>query len=317
MTERTIELSVVVPVYNSEQTLFGLNKRLHKTLNMLVGDRYEIIFINDGSLDQSWRVLQELATGDEKLTAINLTRNFGQHNAIMCGFSHAKGKFIVTIDDDLQIPPEEISKLYREIQEGYDVVYGIYAKKKHSRFRNLGSEFVQLIYRKTFNMHITITSFRIIRQEIIRFMLSYEKSFTYIDGLLCWYSNKMNTVTVEHHERGSGRSGYSLSRLILLALNMLTNFSIVPLQVASFSGFVFAFTGFSVGIYFLLKKLMFDIVVSGFASTFVAITIFAGVQLITIGMLGEYIGRIHINVSKRPQFAIRNIVSKDGNHSLQ
>ena len=307
--ERAIELSVVVPVYNSEQSIGELTERLQKTLKMLVDDRYEIILINDGSRDQSWKVLQEFATADDKLTAINLTRNFGQHNAIMCGFSHATGTFIVTIDDDLQIPPEEISKLYRKIQEGYDVVYGTYKKKNHSRFRNLGSEFVQLIYRKTFNMHITITSFRIIRQEIIRFMLSYEKSFTYIDGLLCWYSNNMNTVIVEHHKRGRGESGYSLSKLILLALNMLTNFSIVPLQIASLTGVVFAFTGFSFGLYFLLKKLIFGIAVSGFASTFVAITIFAAVQLLTIGMLGEYIGRIHINVSKRPQFAIREIVN--------
>jgi len=303
-----IKISVIIPVYNSEATLEELFFRLNHTMIEIVGEDYELIFVNDGSRDNSWEKLQSLAMHNEKITAINLTRNFGQHNAIMCGFSQARGELFVTIDDDLQIPPEEIVKLFNAVKPGIDVVYGVYGNKKHSKFRNIGSEFVQWIYRRTFNMSIKITSFRIIKKEIIDLMLSYENSFTYIDGLLCWYSSHMKTVEVEHHQREAGKSGYSLSRLILLALNMMTNFSIVPLQMASLFGFLFSVSGFFFGFYFLLKKMLFDINVSGFTSTIVSVTIFSGVQLLTIGMLGEYIGRIHINVSKRPQFAIRKII---------
>jgi glycosyltransferase involved in cell wall biosynthesis len=303
------KISVVIPVYNSGTTLDELFFRRNSSLSDLVGKHYELIFVNDGSSDASWPKLKSLAASHSNTIAINLTRNFGQHNALMCGFSHSKGDVIVTIDDDLQIPPEEISKLYNEIvQSGQDVVYGTYLTKKHSFYRNFGSELVQWIYRKTFNMNFKITSFRIIRKEIIKLLLNYEKSFTYIDGLLCWFSNHMSTVNVEHQKRKSGKSGYSLSRLSLLALNMLTNFSIVPLQIASIVGIIFAASGFAFGIFFLLKKLFFDISVSGFASTIISITIFSGVQLLTVGILGEYIGRIHINVNKRPQYAIREII---------
>lgn len=307
--EADIKVSVIIPVYNSAPSLEELFSRLSATMVKNVGQDYELIFVNDGSRDGSWKKLQSIVMDNDHVMAINLTRNFGQHNAIMCGFTHARGELIVTIDDDLQIPPEEISTLIEAIKPEFDVVYGVYGEKKHSKFRNLGSEFIQFIYRKAFKMNIKITSFRIIRREIIAHMLSYEKSFTYIDGLLCWFSNQMTTVQVQHHERKQGKSGYSLSRLILLALNMLTNFSLVPLQIATLAGFLFAASGFCFGSFILFKKLLFDIHVSGFASMIVSITIFAGVQLLTIGILGEYIGRVHINVSKRPQFAIRQIIT--------
>lgn len=305
----TIKVSVIIPVYNSESSLEELFSRLTGTLTENVGPHYELVLVNDGSKDNSWNKLRSLAANHDNTIAINLTRNFGQHNAIMCGFQHASGQLVVTIDDDLQIPPEEISKLLGAMNPDTDVVYGIYEHKKHSAFRNMGSAFVQFIYRKAFKMDIRITSFRLIRKEIIDLMLSYEKSFTYIDGLLCWFSSQMTTVKVEHHERKEGKSGYSLSRLILLAFNMLTNFSIVPLQIATLVGLLFSLSGFGFGTFILLKKLLFGINVSGFASMIVSVAIFAGVQLMTIGILGEYIGRIHINVSKRPQFAIRNIVA--------
>ncbi len=309
MTRDNIEISVVVPVYNSYATLPDLFRRLEKVLHELTGNRYEIIFVNDGSRDESWELLTNISLQNEKTIAINLTRNFGQHNAIMCGFSKASGKFIVTIDDDLQIPPEEIAALYQEIQKGHDIVYGLYKNKRHSVFRNLGSEFVQFVYMKTFDTDIRLTAFRIIRREIIVNILSYEKSFTFIDGLISWYTSKIGKVYVEHYERKIGKSGYSLKRLIVLSLNMLTNFSIAPVQIASLIGIIFSLTGFLFAIFFFLKKIFFGVPVSGFTSLIVAVTIFAGVQLLTLGILGEYISRIHINVNKRPQYAIREIVT--------
>ena len=315
MTEENLEISVVVPVYNSAETLRELTERLEKVMKGLVGTGHEIIFVNDGSTDSSWDIISEMALTNDGIIAINLTRNFGQHNALMCGFSQARGKYIITLDDDLQNPPEEIPKLFKEIQTGYyDVVYGIFGIKQHSKFRNLGSEFIQFVYRKTFNINVRITSFRIMKRDIVDCILSYEKSFTFIDGLIAWFTTNIGNIYVEHHQRKVGDSGYSLNKLIFLALNMMTNFSIILVQAASLIGLVFAFTGFVFGIYFLCKKMFFDIPVSGFASTIVAITIFSGIQLLTLGILGEYIGRIHINVSKRPQYAIRDIVASK-NHS--
>jgi polyisoprenyl-phosphate glycosyltransferase len=315
MRDKDIEISVVIPVYNSAQTLRELRERLEKVLRDLVGESYEIVFVNDGSTDSSWDLLNEMASTSDKIVGVNLTRNFGQHNALMCGFSQAQGMYIITLDDDLQNPPEEIPKLFNEIQTGHDVVYGIFDIKQHSKFRNLGSEFVQFVYRKTFNMNIRISSFRIIRREIIQRIMSYEKSFTYIDGLISWFTNNIGSVLVEHHQRQEGKSGYSLKKLMVLALNMVTNFSIVPLQIASLTGLVFALVGFGFGIYFLLKKALLGMSISGFASTIVSITIFSGVQLVTAGILGEYIGRIHINVNKRPQYAIRDIVNEGKNET--
>jgi len=309
MDSEKTQISAVIPVYNSAQTLHELQERLEKVLQELVGSRYELIFVNDGSSDSSWKILKEMASTNETITAINLTRNFGQHNALMCAFSHATGKYIVTIDDDLQNPPEEIPKLFKEINNGHDVVYGIFDTKQHSKFRNLGSRFVQFIYRKTFNINTQVTSFRIIKREIIQRILSYDKSFTYIDGFISWFTINIANVRVEHHQRQEGISGYSLSKLLVLAFNMMTNFSIVPLQIASLTGLMFAFVGFGFGMFFLWKKLLFGIPVSGFTSIIVSITIFSGVQLVTMGILGEYIGRIHINVNKRPQYAIRDMVT--------
>ena len=168
-----IELSIIVPVYNSEKSLPLLYQRLHQTLNK-IGKSFECIFVDDGSTDSSWKSLNEILLKDKKVRLIQLTRNFGQHNALMCGFKEAKGKYIVTLDDDLQNPPEEIAKLYQKITEGFDVVYGQYLKKNHSLFRNLGSNLVQFVYRSVFGVHGNLTSFRIIRKEIVSEILRYQ-----------------------------------------------------------------------------------------------------------------------------------------------
>lgn len=315
MHHKHIVLSVVIPVYNSESTLRELKERLDKVLHHLVGaDRFEIVFINDGSKDSSWALLKEMAICNSHVIAINLMRNFGQHNAIMCGLSNAKGEYVVTMDDDLQNPPEEIPKLFDEINIGCDVVYGIYQEKNHPFFRNIGSECVQFIYRKTFNAKTKLTAFRIMRGELVSRILSYEKSFTFIDGLISWYTTRIGAVTVRHDSRKIGKSGYSIKMLLILALNLMTNFCIAPLQVATATGLLFALFGFVFGAFFVIKKAFWGIPVSGFTSLIVTVTVFSGVQLLTVGMLGEYIGRIHINVNNRPQYAIRELINATSLH---
>lgn len=317
MRNNDIEISIVVPVYNSSQTLDELTARIIKVLEKLVPENFELIFVNDGSTDSSWQVLTELTYQNSKLTTVNLTKNFGQHNALMCGLSKAIGKYIVTIDDDLQTPPEEIPKLYDEIKKGNDVVYGIHTRKGWGNVRNLGSNIVQYVFRKTFKTKIKITSFRIIRRDILELVLSYNKSFTYIDGLLSWYSSKIGNVHVEHIERKTGKSGYTFGKLLVLALNMLTNFTIAPLQFASILGLIFSLLGLFIGLLILIIKLVKGIEVSGYASIIISVTMLSGVQLLTVGILGEYIGRIHINISKRPQYAVREIVKSPDHHKTE
>ena len=307
MTDNNLEISVIIPVYNSMNTLEELTQGLEDLLANIVDTRYEIIFINDGSTDNSWKIIKEIALLNQKVTAINLTRNFGQQGALMSGFSQATGKYIVTIDDDLQNPTEEIEKLYDNIKDGYDVVYGEYNEKKHSKFRNIGSGVMHYVYKKIFGLNYRISSFRIIKQDIIKGILLHKSNFIVIDGLIAWLTTNVNNVKVEHYERKFGRSGYSLRKLLILTLNLITTFSIVPLQIATLVGFLFALLGFIFGIFFMTKKMLFGIPISGFTSTIVAITIFSGVQLLMIGFLGEYLGRIHINVNNKPQYAIREI----------
>ena len=307
--KQEIFISVVIPVYQSEKTLGELFIRVKKVLEK-IGKNYEIIFIDDGSLDDSWKKLEEIFNKNNHVRVIQLTQNYGQHNALMCGFANSKGKYAVTLDDDLQNPPEEIPKIISEIKQGYDVVYGEYVYKNHPFFRNLGSSLIQLLYKKIFQINGNLTSFRIIRREFVDKLLIYNRNYIFIDGLLAWHTKNIGYVKVRHGKRNIGKSGYNFSKLIQLSLNMLTNFSIFPLQLATIIGFTLSILGLFMAIFIVIKKIFFDIPVTGFASTIVTITIFSGAQLITIGLIGEYIGRIHLNINNKPQYQVRNMKEK-------
>jgi undecaprenyl-phosphate 4-deoxy-4-formamido-L-arabinose transferase len=304
-----MDLSVVIPVYNSAATLPSLVRRLVAVLDGM-NLRYEIIFVEDGGPDNSWEVLNHLhAEYPDRVVAIQLMRNFGQHNALMCGFRHSQGQFIITMDDDLQNPPEELPKLVNAIQEGgYDLVYGSYRSKQHDSWRNLGSLIVRLFYRIVFHSAVMTTSFRIIRRELLDSIFSYTLNFTYVDGLLAWNTQRIGQVMVEHHPRAGGRSGYSLAKLLTLAFNLFTNFSLLPLQVVSAFGFLAAAGGFLTGAYYLILYLFSKIAVPGYASIIVAVLILGGAQLLALGIIGEYLGRLHLNVNRKPQYSERTIL---------
>lgn len=305
-SEEAVDLSVVIPVYNSAATLMTLVDRLLPVLSK-VGKTHEIVFVEDGSVDSSWSVLRDLARQHPgQILAIQLMRNFGQHNALMCGFRHARGELIVTMDDDLQNPPEEIPKLIKAIElSGLDLVYGTYGEKKHAAWRNLGSAVVWTFYHLVFNTRVQATAFRIIRRPLLESIFSYALNFTYIDGLLAWNTQQIGEVEVAHRPRQSGRSGYSVRRLLLLSLNLFTNFSLLPLQMVSLVGVLAAFAGLGTGAYFLAQYLLSNIVVPGFASTIVAVLVLGGLQLVALGIMGEYIGRLHLNVNRKPQYVVR------------
>jgi undecaprenyl-phosphate 4-deoxy-4-formamido-L-arabinose transferase len=251
------------------------------------------------------------------VVAIQLMRNYGQHNALMCGFRHSCGEYIVTMDDDLQNPPEEIPTLLEAIQaRQLDLVYGQYASKKHASWRNLGSTVVNLFYWIVFKSRITITSFRIIRRELVQSILSYARNFTFVDGLLAWNTQRIGQVPVAHHPRLRGRSGYSINRLLVLALNLFTNFSLLPLQLVSACGTFAAGTGLLLGFYYLIQLLLSNIVVPGYASIIIAVLVLGGIQLLALGIMGEYLGRLHLNVNRKPQYVERQVLGQSAGPSF-
>jgi undecaprenyl-phosphate 4-deoxy-4-formamido-L-arabinose transferase len=271
------------------------------------GLEHEIIFVEDGGEDASWRILGDLqAEHPDRIVAVQLMHNYGQHNALMCGFRLALGEYVVTMDDDLQNPPEEIPKLLEAIRGGeLDLVYGRYGSKKHTAWRNAGSSLVNGFYRMVFGNDVRVSSFRVIRQPLLATILSHDLNFTFIDGLLAWNTQRIGQVEVEHHPRRAGRSGYNLKKLLVLALNLFTNFSLFPLQIVSCCGSVVSAIGFVLAFYYLTQALLSNIVVPGYASIIIAVLIIGGTQLLALGIIGEYLGRLHLNVNRKPQYQVR------------
>jgi glycosyltransferase involved in cell wall biosynthesis len=302
-----VGVSVVVPVYRSEATLRPLFDRLSAALSGRPGG-FEVVFVDDASPDGSWRVLEELQRAHpEHVVAIRLARNFGQHNALMCGFREARGAIVVTMDDDLQNPPEEVPKLLAALDASeLDVAYGRYKTKKHRPWRNGGSWLINAFYRRVFRSDVTVSSFRAIRRATIENILTYDLNFTFVDGLLAWNTQRIAEVEVAHHPREGGRSGYTLARLATLAFNLFTNFSLLPLQFVSAMGLALAGAGFAVGLWYLVAFFRHRIGVPGYASTITAILVLGGAQLVALGIIGEYLGRLHLNVNRKPQYAVRS-----------
>jgi glycosyltransferase involved in cell wall biosynthesis len=303
-----IDLSIVVPVYNSATTLKDLVARTFRALAPL-GLTFEMVFVDDGSRDASWEVLGHLQERHgQSVVAIQLMRNYGQHNTLMCGLRHARGNLLVTMDDDLQNPPEEIPKLIQTIRgSDLDLVYGQYDTKQHRWWRNIGSAVVTLFFRLVFQSPVTVTSFRIMRRELVEATLSYSLNYTFVDGLLSWHTQRVGQVSVRHEPRVTGRSGYSLGKLMTLTLNLFTNFSLLPLQITSLVGVVASLGGLVTGGYYVVQSLLRNITVPGYTSTIVAIFVFGGLQLMALGIIGEYLGRLHLNVNRKPQYTIRQL----------
>jgi len=305
------DVSVVVPVYRSEGTLAELCARLDKVFRSRSLE-YELIFVDDDSPDDSWQVLTELQEQyPDRIVAVQLMRNAGQHNALMCGFRHVRGRYVLTMDDDLQHPPEEIPKLLDAIENsGDDLVYGVPAQKQHESWRNLGSMLVTTFYRIVFRSKVRLSALRIMRRELVESILSYDLNYTFIDGLLAWNTTRVSQIPVEHHARSTGRSGYSLSKLVILALNLFTNFSLLPLQFVSAVGMLASLSGFAVALFYLMRYFLAAITVPGYASQIVAILVLGGLQLLALGILGEYVGRLHLNVNRKPQYTVRHVREK-------
>jgi undecaprenyl-phosphate 4-deoxy-4-formamido-L-arabinose transferase len=277
----------------------------------------EIILVNDGSDDDSSAVCQEVAENNREIVAIDLSFNFGEHNAVMAGLNYCSGSAAVIIDDDFQNPPSEIIKLIDELVKGYDVVYSCYEQKKHNFFRNLGSRFnnisAGLLIKK--KKGIYLSSFKAINRFVIDEIIKYRGPYPYIDGLIMQATRNIGIVTVKHDKRVEGRSGYTLTKLIHLWLNMFTNFSILPLRASMILGFITAATGLVATVFFTLEKINNPDLPVGWASIIVVLLLVSGVQLIAIGMVGEYLGRLFLIVNRKPQYIIRKIIKAEENES--
>ena len=298
------DLSIVVPVFNSAEALPLLVEQLLPVLQGIGGD-FELILVNDGSGDRSWDVVAELAAGHQWIRGINLMRNYGQHNAVLCGAREARFATIVTMDDDLQHPPEEIPKLLAVLDEGYDVVYGIPAELPHSVVRNLLSRVTKRAMSKAMSVDSIrdISAFRAFRTDLRRAFASYQSPQLLFDVLLSWGTSRFGSVTVRHDPRTIGRSNYTFGKLLNQALLILTGFTTAPLRLASLIGFAFTLLGVFVLIYVLAVFLVRD-VLPGFAFLASMIAIFSGAQLFSVGIIGEYLARMFARTIERPTYVV-------------
>ena len=299
-------ISVVVPVYNSELTLVPLLARLRPVLSALA-EHHEVILVNDGSRDRSWSVVSELSQQDPAVVGINLMRNYGQHNALLCGIRAARYGVIVTLDDDLQNPPEEIPTLLRKLAEGYDVVYGAPQREQHGLWRDLASQITKLVLQKSMGAKTArqISAFRVFRTQLREAFGQYCSPFVSIDVLLTWGTTNFSAVVVRHDPRTLGRSNYTFRKLLTHALNMMTGFSTWPLQLASMIGFAFTLFGIGVLVYVVGRYLAAGTAVQGFPFLASIIAIFSGAQLFALGIIGEYLARLHYRMMERPPYAVR------------
>jgi undecaprenyl-phosphate 4-deoxy-4-formamido-L-arabinose transferase len=300
-------ISVVVPVYNSEAILPSLVDRLKPVLDAIT-EQWEIILVNDSSRDGSWDVIQSLVSSEPRLRGIDLMRNYGQHNALLCGIRCAKGDVLVTMDDDLQHPPEEIPILLSRLDEGYDVVYGTPLVEQHGFLRDLASLISKLALRRIMGATTaqSVSAFRVLRTSVRDAFANYQGAYVSLDVLLTWGTSRFSAVRVRHDPRKAGGSNYTLGKLIIIALNLMTGFSTLPLRIASIVGFAFTLFGIGILCYVLVRYVSQGGSVPGFPFLASLTAIFSGAQLFALGIVGEYLARIYVRTMDRPTYAIRS-----------
>ncbi len=285
-------ISAVIPVYNSEKTIKEVVHRTLSTISKLSRDT-EIILIDDGSTDNSWKELESLSKNNSVI-CIKLLKNYGQHCANMCGFNNSTKDLVVTLDDDLQNPPEEITKLYSALSADVDIVYGEYEEKKHNILRKVGSFIVNKLNKKIFNVRndVSLSNFRLIRRRVIDNLVLEDSEKPYIPGLLLKYAGNIKCVKVQHSERSLGRSNYNIRKLMSLLADLLFQHSRLPLRIVSIFGFLVSLLAFILGSFFIYNAVQSEIEVPGWASLAVLISFFSGVIIFLMSIIGEYFVRL-------------------------
>ena len=301
-----MNISVVVPVYKGAETLDALVQRVGAVLPQ-VAERYELILVNDGSPDDSWEVIQRLARGQGWVRGVQLLRNYGQHNATLCGIRAARYEVTITLDDDLQNPPEEITLLLAKLSEGFDVVYGAPQQVRQNLWRSLASHVIRLMLRRVMGNQVAwqVSPFRAFRTSARDAFAHYASPSVFVDVLLTWGAARFAAVTVRQDARAAGTSTYTFRKLLSLAMNMLTGFSTLPLRAASMVGFLFTLFGLGVLAYVLGRFLLLGYSIPGFPFLASVIAIFSGATLFALGIMGEYLARIYTHSMGQPPYVVR------------
>lgn len=311
--EQHVDVSIVVPVYRSEAILPHLAAKIRDAFVALPWT-YELILVNDVSPDASWEVIADLAGKHAEIRGICLTRNVGQHNATMAGLGQVRGDIVVIMDDDLQHPPEAISRLLEAIRAGADVCYTRYANRQHDAWKKIGSWFndrvATTLLQKPRGLYLS--SFKALRRNIADQVVRYDGPYAYVDGLILDITRRIDVITIEHQARFAGEGNYNLRRSISLWLKMATSFSVFPLRLATVLGMLLtAASGIGI-VAIIAQKLMQPSIATGWASLIVTILFVGGIQTFCLGMLGEYLGRAYLKINKKPQYVIRETTSRSG-----
>ena len=303
-----VELSVIVPVYNGAKTI---ERVVDQVMALQVKGGLELILVNDGSTDDSAIVCDKLVKASTKpIKFVDLARNFGEHNAVMAGLGASVGRYVVTIDDDLQHDPADIIDLYSHCRDNeFDISYTYWDEKKHGIIRNLGSyltnKMASIIMGKPKDIYFS--TFRCMSRFLVDNILQYEGPYPYIDGLVLQITDKIGKLKIIHHQREFGKSGYTTRKLIRLWLNIFVNYSVMPLRISTFIGIVLSFLGLLYTIRVITIHLT-NGTPEGWASLMSIVLLFSGTQLIVLGVIGEYLGRIHLTNNRKPQFVIRRTI---------
>ncbi len=314
---KDLDVSIVVPVYNSMETLDELVARLAKVLTSTV-HVFEIILVNDGSSDASWEKICQLAKKYKQLKGVNLMRNYGQHNALLCGTRKAQYPIIVTLDDDLQNPPEQIPQLLLKLQKGYDVVYGYPEKEKHGLWRVFSSIFAKFVLScilREENLR-AISSFRAINAVLKQGFFDYQGTYVFFDALLLRNTSRIGKINLSHVPRKAGKSNYNIKLLMLHGINMLFGSSIFPLRIANILGVLIAGFGLLVFLYVIVHYYFMQVAIPGFTFLAAIISIFSGTQLIILGIIGEYLGRMYFKSIHNSAYLVRESISGDLNADI-
>lgn len=302
--------SVIIPVFNSAPIV---GTTIDRTVDFFEkqGWDYEMILVNDGSTDGSWNVVREKAKNNPRLKAFNLLHNYGQHTAIYCGLQNASGDYAITLDDDLQNPPEEIVHLVAKAQEGYDLVFGRFHQKQHAGYRRLGTRLIDRMNRHIFHKpdDLVLTNFRIIGREVVDRMCAYKTNYPYIPGLALLFATNPANTWVEHHSRPVGKSNYSLLRILELVMRIVFNYSSLPLRVVNFVGISVAGVSFLLGVLYLARALIVGTSVPGWATLVVLLSFLNGLILLMVGMLGEYLVRLLNQISSPQVYYIKEAIN--------
>jgi len=301
-------ISVVTPVYNGEASVGELCRRLAEVLPR-ISAQHEVILVNDGSRDRSWETISELCSRSPAVRGLNLMRNYGQHNALLCGIRAAKYDLVVTMDDDLQHPPEEIPRLLARLEEGFDVVYGAPKAEQNGLMRALASRITRLALSAAVGSDVAknVSAFRAFPTQLREAFAAYQSPFVSIDVLLTWATTRFGATAVVFQPRHSGSSNYTFTKLVRHAFDMMTGFSTAPLQLASLIGFTCTLFGLAVFIYVFVRFCL-EGSVPGFPFLASIIAIFSGAQLFALGVIGEYLARMHFRSMKRPAYVVRTTI---------